>query len=226
MVVLTFALTWGGYLLAVGFVDGQTAGFFQQAPEAAGIWGWTKHLGWQVMKWTFFLVTRIVAFYMAFMLAYTLSAPGYIFLSSAAEKKYAGNAFENDAALSLRGILTDMLEGVKISVLGLLITAVALAVGFIPLFGQIAVLFFYTCYSALMFIDYPASRRRWSLGRKMGWLRRHGRLTFHLGLLPAVVSLVPIVNIFLMALLFPLFTVHATLNFSALEQVARDEAAQ
>jgi len=226
MVVLTFALTWGGYLLAVVFVDGQTSGFFQQAPEAVGIWGWIKHLGWQAMKWTFFVVTRVVAFYMAFMLAYTLSAPGYIFLSSAAEKKYAGDAFEKDAALSLSGILTDMLEGVKISVLGLLITAVALTVGFIPLFGQIAVLFLYTCYSALMFIDYPASRRRWSLGRKMGWLRRHGRLTFHLGLLPAVVSLVPIVNIFLMALLFPLFTVHATLNFSALEQVARDEAAQ
>lgn len=226
MVVLTFALTWGGYLLAVGFVDGQTAGFFQQAPEAVGIWGWIKHLGWQAMKWTFFVVTRVVAFYMAFMLAYTLSAPGYVFLSSAAEKKYAGDTFEKDAALTPRGILTDMLEGVKIGALGLLITAVALTVGFIPLFGQIAVLFLYTCYSALMFIDYPSSRRRWSLGRKMGWLRRHGGLTLHLGVLPAVVSLVPIVNIFLMALLFPLFTVHATLNFSALEQAAKDESVQ
>jgi len=226
MVVLTFVLTWGGYLLAVGFVDGWTAGFFQQAPEAVGIWGWVKHLGWQALKWAFYLVTRIVAFYMAFMLAYTFSAPGYIFLSSATEKKYFGDAFEGDAPLSLKGIMTDIVEGVKIGALGLVVTAVALTVGFIPLFGQIAVLFFYTCYSALMFVDYPASRRRWSLGRKMGWLRRHGSLTLHLGILPAVVSLVPIVNIFLMALLFPLFTVHATLNFSALEQVARDEAAQ
>jgi len=225
MVVLTFALTWGGYLLAVGFVDGQTSGFFQQAPEAVGIWGWLKHLGWQAMKWAFFLVTRVVAFYMAFMLAYTLSAPGYIFLSSATEKKYFGNAFQNDAPLSFKGILTDLLEGVKISALGLVVTVAALAVGFIPLFGQIAVLFFYTCYSALMFVDYPSSRRRWNLGRKMGWLRRHGSLTLHLGILPAVVSLVPFLNIFLMALLFPLFTVHATLNFSALEQVEKDEAA-
>jgi CysZ protein len=39
-----------------------------------------------------------------------------------------------------------------------------------------------------------------------------------------VVSLVPIVNIFLMALLFPLFTVHTTLNFIALEQAEKDES--
>lgn len=224
LVVLTFALTWGGYLLAVGFIDGQTAGFLQQAPEASGIWGWIKHLGWQVLRWTFFFVTRIIAFYAAFVVAYTLSAPGYIFLSGATEKKYFGSAFEGDAPLTLKGFVIDIQEGVKIGALGLVVTVVALSVGFVPLFGQIAVLFFYTCYSALMFIDYPASRRRWSLGRKMGWLRRHGRLTLHLGILPAVVSLIPLMNIFLMALLFPLFTVHATLNFSVLEQVEKEEA--
>lgn len=222
LVILTFALTWAGYLLAVAFVDGQTAGFFQQAPEAPGVWGWMKNVGWQAMRWLFFFVTRIVAFYMAFLLAYTLSAPGYVFLSSASEKKYAGNAFEQDAPLSVRGILTDILEGMKIGGLGVVVTIAALAVGFIPLFGQIAVLFLYTCYSALMFVDYPASRRRWSLGRKMGWLRRHGRTTLQLGVLPALVSLVPFANIFFMALLFPLFTVHATLNFMALEQSGKD----
>ncbi len=224
MVAFTFGLTWGGYLLAVSFVDGLTSGFFQQAPDAAGFFGWIKHLGWQAMKWTFFLVTRIVAFYMAFMLAYTLSAPGYVFLSSAAEKKYVGDDFEKDAPLCLRGIMTDILEGLKIGVLGLLVTMVALSVGFIPLFGQLAVLFLYTGYSTLMFLDYPTSRRRWSLGRKMGWLRRHGRAALHLGVFPAVVSLVPIVNIFLMALLFPLFTVHTTLNFIALEQAEKDDS--
>jgi CysZ protein len=223
MVVLTFGLTWGGYVLAVGFVDGLTAGFFQQPPDAAGFFGWIKHLGWQAMKWTFFLVTRIIAFYMAFLLAYTLSAPGYVFLSSSAEKRYAGDAFEKDAPLSPRGILVDILEGLKIGILGLMVTVLALTVGFIPIFGQIAVLLLYTGYSTLMFLDYPTSRRRWSLGRKLGWLRRHGRASLRLGVFPAVVSLVPIVNIFLMALLFPLFTVHTTLNFVALEQAEKDD---
>jgi CysZ protein len=225
LVLLTFALTWGGYLLTVGYVDGQTAGFFQQAPESIGIWGWMKHLGWQVMKWTFFIISRIVAFYLAFILAYTLSAPGYVFLSSAVEKKQRGKAFAEDAAFTLKGVVTDLLEGLKIGILGLLVTIVALIANFIPIFGQVIVLLLYTYYSTLMFVDYPTSRRRWSLGRKIGWLRRHGRSAFRLGLLPAVVSLIPIVNIFLMALLFPLFTVYVTLNFSALDVAVKEDAA-
>ncbi|MDO9042714.1 MAG: EI24 domain-containing protein [Desulfocapsaceae bacterium] len=226
LVLLTFALTWGGYVLSVGYVDGQTAGFFQQIPEAVGIWGWMKHLGWLVMKWTFFIISRIVAFYIAFILAYTLSAPGYVFLSSAAEKKHAGKAFAEDASFTLKGILTDILEGLKIGVLGLVVTVVALTANFIPIFGQVIVLLLYTYYSAIMFLDYPTSRRRWSLGRKIGWLRRHGRSAFRLGILPAVVSLIPFVNIFLMALLFPLLTVYVTLNFSALEQTEQEGATE
>ena len=218
LVLLTFGLTWGGYLLAVGFVDQQTAGFFQQVPDAVGIWGWMKNLGWMVMKWTFVLVSRVIAFYLAFMLVYTLSAPAYVFLSTATEKKQNGEAFEEDAAFTLKGIITDILEGLKIGLLGLVVTIVALTVGFIPLIGQVVVLLLYTYYSALMFLDYPTSRRRWSLGRKIGWLNQHRLAAFHLGILPAVVSLIPILNIFLMALFFPLLTVHATLNFSARQQ--------
>lgn len=223
LVVFTFGLTWGGYQLTVGYVDGQTAGFFQQAPETTSIWGWMKHLGWQVMKWSFIVVSRIVAFYLAFMLAYTLSAPGYVFLSSAAERKHAGEAFAEDAAFTLKGILTDIAEGLKIGALGLVVTLMALTVSVIPLFGQAVVLLLYTYYSALMFLDYPTSRRRWSLGRKIGWLRQHGAPAFRLGIFPALISLVPILNIFFMALLFPLFTVHASLNFSALEQAEKKE---
>lgn len=222
LVLLTFGLTWGGYLLVVGYVDAQTAGFFQQAPEAVGIWGWMKHLGWQVVRWTFVIISRVVAFYIAFMLAYTLSAPGYVFLSTSAEKKYAGKDFEADAAFTLTGIVTDILEGLKIGAFGLVVTVAALLVSFIPLLGQVIVFLLYSYYSALMFLDYPTSRRRWSLGRKLGWLRNHGASAFRLGVIPAVVSLIPVLNIFLMALIFPLFTVHVTLNFSALEQAEKE----
>ena len=222
LVLFTFGLTWGGYLLVVGYVDAQTAAFFQQAPEAVGIWGWMKNLGWQVIRWTFVIISRVVAFYLAFMLAYTLSAPGYVFLSTSAEKKHAGKAFEEDAAFTLRGIVTDILEGLKIGAFGLVVTVAALSVSFIPLFGQVIVFLLYTYYSALMFLDYPTSRRRWSLGRKLGWLRGHGASAFRLGVIPALVSLIPVLNIFLMALIFPLFTVHVTLNFSVLEQEGKE----
>jgi CysZ protein len=68
-----------------------------------------------------------------------------------------------------------------------------------------------------MFIDYPASRRRWSLGRKIQWIRENGSFSLRLGLIPALASMIPLLNLILMALIFPLFTVHATLNFYIIE---------
>jgi CysZ protein len=94
---------------------------------------------------------------------------------------------------------------------------VALPLNFLPVIGQAAVFVLYVYYSALMFVDYPSSRYRWSLGDKLRWLRRHRAPAFRIGLLPALLSMVPILNIFLMALSFPLFTVHTTLNFLAIE---------
>ena len=94
---------------------------------------------------------------------------------------------------------------------------IALAVGFVPIIGQITVFLIYTYYSALMFVDYPASRRRWGLGKKLQWLRHYSGHSLRLGLIPAAVSMVPLLNVFLLAFIFPLFTVHAALNFSAVE---------
>jgi CysZ protein len=224
LAILLFGLTWGGYLLAVSVIDAQTAGFFQHPPVSAGIWGWIKLGGWQVLKWSFFLLSRIVSFYLAFLLAYSLSAPGYVFLSGATEKRYAQQDFEEDAPFNFQGIMVDMLEGLKIGALGLLVTMLALTANFIPLVGQILVLFLYTFYLALSFLDYPASRRRWSLGRKINWLRNNSTAAIHIGILPAIISLIPLFNIFLMALIFPLFTVHTTLNFSIIMQQEKQGA--
>jgi len=224
LTLLTLGLTWGGFLIAVHYIDSFTAGFFAQAPEASGIWGWIKLSGWQVLKWSFFLLSRIISFYLAFILAYSLSAPGYVFLSSAAEKRYNQDDYEEDAPLHFQGIMIDIFEGIKIGALGVLVTILALTANFIPLIGQAIVIFLYTFYLALSFLDYPASRRRWPLGQKIQWLRNNSATAFRIGILPAIISLIPLVNIFLMALVFPLFTVHTTLNFSAILQGEKSAA--
>ena len=113
--------------------------------------------------------------------------------------------------------LVPLAKGEKIGAFGLLVTAVALPLNFLPVIGQAAVFVLYVYYSALMFVDYPSSRYRWSLGDKLRWLRSHRATSFRIGLLPALLSMVPILNIFLMAVCFPLFTVHTTLNFLAIE---------
>ena len=126
-----------------------------------------------------FVTSRIAAFYFAFLVAYTISAPGYAFLSASTERKQAGQAYEEDV-LTIKGVLVDIWEGLKIGIFGLIVTALALMANLVPLIGQAVVLLLYTFYSALMFVDYPSSRRRWSLGRKLGWLNRYRGQAFRL----------------------------------------------
>lgn len=217
LIAVTIVLTWTGFLLTTGLVDHYTASFFDEGPARQSWWGWIKYGGWLAAKYLYVLVTRIIAFFLAFLLAYTLTTPFYSFLSNSAEKIFWGKEFQEDDGFSLAGIAKDLFEGAKIALFGLLVTVIALAVGFVPILGQLAVFLIYTYYSALMFVDYPASRRRWGLGRKLSWLRHYSGHTFHLGLIPAAVSMIPLLNVFLLAFIFPLFTVHAALNFSAVE---------
>ncbi len=226
--LVTIFITWLGYQLALDFIDSISGNFFTSPPETVTILGWLQHKGWLILKWLYLFTTRIIAFYLAFMIAYTVTTPGYVFLSTATEKLQAGQSYEMDDDLTLRGVLLDLWEGLKIAGFGIVVTIAALLANFIPLFGQIIAFLLYTYYSALMFLDYPASRRRWSLGRKLGWLGKYRGHCFRLGLLPALVSMIPLLNIFVIALLFPILTVHATLNFTSLEQgitLPRKEAA-
>ena len=217
LVFLTGALTWLGYVEATSLVDSLTGSFFLHPPQNHGIYGWFLNRGWIIVKFLFLAISRVTAFYLSFLAAYCLTTPGYVFLASATEKKYAGKVSGVEQGISLRGLLIDLVEGCKIGIVGLLVTVVALVVNFVPVIGQGLVFFLYTFYSALMFIDYPSSNRRWDLGRKIAWLVHHRNQAFRLGLLPALITLVPIINILFMAMLFPLFTVHTTLNFIAVE---------
>ena len=223
LVGITCVLTWGGYVESLNFINGLTGHFFQHQPVADGIRGWLMVKGWQVLYFLFVLVTRIVSFYLAFLVAYCLTSPGYVFLSTATEKAFLGTSYQPDKGFSVRGVVIDLIEGCKIGAVGVVVTFFALLVNFIPFAGQAIVLLLYIFYSALMFVDYPASRIRWSLGRKIRWVRKYYKRSFRLGIFPALISMVPVVNIFFIALLFPLFTVHTTLNFIAIERRSEPE---
>ncbi|CAG35447.1 EI24 domain-containing protein [Desulfotalea psychrophila] len=191
--------------------------FFTSGQSSLAWWQIIKDYFFGALRWLYLIGTRIICFYLSFLIAYTLTSPGYFFLSHAAEKIYAGSHFDPDAAFTLKGSLRDLWEGAKIALLGVVVTLVAFSLNFIPLLGQALVILLYTFYSTLIFIDYPASRRQWSLGRKFSWLRNNPFISLRLGIFPALISLVPVINIFGMAFLFPLMTVHATLNFVAIE---------
>ena len=215
--LVTGSLTWAGYLYAIDLIAHLTGSFFTTPPAVEKYWHWLLLWGWTALKWIFLILTRVVAFYVAFVVAYSLTTPGYVVLSTWAGNRYSSQAREGEAPLSLGGVLIDLWEGIKIGAMGLIVSVVALMANFIPVAGQAAAFCIYAFYSALMFVDYPASRYRWSLGRKLRWLRSHSNQAFRLGLFPAMISMVPLLNVFLMALFFPLFTVHTTLNFLAIE---------
>lgn len=217
LMFLTGLLSWLGYELAVDFIARFTGAFFSTPPTVERFWHWPLFWGWTSLQWVFVVLSRVVAFYLAFLVAYSLTTPGYVLLSTWAGNRFGEGAGQGEARLTLSGALVDLVEGLKIGAVGLLVTALALPLNFIPVIGQAAVFCLYVFYSALMFVDYPASRYRWSLGQKVRWLRGHRWQAFRLGLLPALFSMAPLLNIFLMALSFPLFTVHTTLNFLTLE---------
>jgi len=210
-------LTWLGYRISVGLVTDLTLDFFQKAPEYSGVKGWLLEQGRYLLRILFLFLSRVIAFYLAFLGAYTLTSPGYAFLSAAAEKSYLGESFTDDP-LTWAGMIRDLVEAAKIAVFGILISVVAMILNLIPGFGALLVSLLYVLYSTLMFVDYPASRRRLSLGWKVAWLRKNWLRSLRLGWLPALISMLPVVNVFVMALLFPLFTVHVTLNFICLEK--------
>ena len=213
--LITALLTWLGYSLAVNAIDQATAGFTSTAPVTDTLWGWVKYSAWLVGSGLLQLVSRLLAFYLSFLVAYTLTTPGYALLSTTVERQVAGKDFEADAALTLSGVFRDILEGLKIALFGIAVTIVAIFANTLPVFGQLLTVLLYTFYSTLMFIDYPTSRRRWTLGEKLLWLRHHRGIALRLGLLPALLGMIPLVNVFFVALCFPILTIHTTINFTA-----------
>jgi CysZ protein len=218
LTLATALLTWLGFHITTDLLDSVTGSFLTAEPVRDGLLGWLKYSGWWLASSLFLFISRIIAFFVAFLLAYTLTSPFYSFLSAATEKRFLGGAYEDDGKLCVSGMVRDLFEGLKIAGFGIVVTIIAVLISFVPFLGQLAVIFLYTCYATLMFIDYPTSRKRWSLGRKLSWLRRHLSASIRLGILPAVIGMIPVLNVLLMALFFPLLTVHATLNFCRIEQ--------
>ena len=217
LVVMTGVFTWMGYHLSVKLIDTITVTCFSTPPVVEHLWHWPLLWGWTAIKWIFLVLSRVVSFYLAFVLAYCLTTPGYVFLSTWAGNLYTERAEHGEAMFTLAGIFIDLWEGMKIGGVGLLVTVAALLANLIPVIGQVTVFILYVFYSALLFVDFPASRYRWSLGKKIHWVWQYRNQCFRLGLLPAVISIIPGLNIFLMALFLPLFTIHTTLNFLAIE---------
>ncbi len=209
---LTALLTFLGYSLLISWFEDVVGTFFKTAPKGAVV-----RAGWYILLWLYLIATRLIAFYIALLVSYSLTSPGYMFLSGSTEKLVAGGSMEDSEGFDWSVAIDDFIEGVKIAVLGIGVSIVLFFVSFVPVLGIVTAFTVLVFYSALLFIDFPSSRRHWTLSQKMSWIYRYPVESLRLGFLPAVIGMVPVFNVLFIALFFPLFVVHATRVFLLVE---------
>ena len=194
--------------------DSLTVSFFNKPPSLEGVLDFIYYSGWWVVKVLFKAIVIIVSFYVSFVVAYTVCSPLYSFISIIAEDIHFGRP-DDDADFSFEGVVEDIFQAMKIAGITALLSVSAFLINFIPVIGQILAISVYVWANSLMLIDFPASRRRWPMKRKLLWTKENPIASIRIGALPTLLSMIPFVNIIFLAFLFPLMVVHSTLNFVA-----------
>jgi len=185
--------------------------------DAGALWS----LLWWFMNGLFSIFLKVVAFYLSFLIAYTVTAPLYQFVSVLAEDIFRGKKVKEDAMPEFEELLGDLKQAALLSVMLFGVTIVALIANFIPFFGPI-ICFAVLCFSsALLIIDFPTSRLGWELRQKVEWLVAHPLDTLRFGLFPALIAFIPIISPFIMGIVSPLLIVHGTLNFVLMEETRK-----
>jgi CysZ protein len=193
-----------------------TVAFFDKPPALDAILDYIYYAGWWIVKILFKAIVIIVSFYVSFVISYTVCSPLYSFISIIAEDIHFGKPDDN-ADFNFEGVVEDVFQAMKIAGITILLSVGAFFINFIPVVGQIMAITIYIWANSLMLIDFPASRRRWAMKRKLLWTKDNPIASLRIGALPTLLSMLPFINIILLAFLFPLLVVHSTLNFVAYE---------
>ena len=218
VILIMMMVTLFVYHRLTSFVTVRTLDFFEVAPAATDeLFSQIYHLLKVCSAFLFKLVVRILSFYFSFILAYAVTSPLYSFISILAEDIYFGKP-KDDAELSIQGMIEDAKQAIKVTAATFLLGIVAFFAGFIPVLGQAAALLLCFFMNALLIFDFVTSRRRWNFIRKAEWLVFHPALTLKTAILPTFISFIPVINTIFTAFLFPIFVVHATMNFACAER--------
>jgi CysZ protein len=212
ILTLTFLLTIIMSSFVVSQLNSLTGNFFSNPPQNNSFYTKTIYIFWVAGKFLFNLIVGLISLYVSFLLSYTLSSPLYSKLANVTEKFFKGEN-EPSEKFSISKIWFDIKEAIKVSFIMLSLSIVALFANFIPIAGQLTAFFIYLFVNALLLIDFSASENRFSLSEKIQWIFSHKILSGNIAFFPTLISLIPIINIFIFVFIFPFYVVHATLNF-------------
>lgn len=205
------------HLLSVYVIDPHLVSWSTEHTAAAGVLGWIKHQSISIGGWIVKILTSLLALYLSIQLSYAFMSSAYSFLSDAAEDIYLVNPVE-DQPFSITAILKDTAEGLKFSAFSIVLIGIAFLLNFIPLLGPALVFIMYATFMSTMFLDAVMSRRLMNAKEKLRWIQSNKLLALRIGIIPMLVSLIPIGGIFVLSFIFPVMIVYATLNFARVEE--------
>jgi CysZ protein len=154
-------------------------------------------------------LTAVVAVFLA--LSGTLAAPFCDVISRRTEAHRVGHA---PVEARLGGQVVSLFHALVRGLCYLAVVGTLLVVGFFVPLTWIASLAAASIYAALDALDYPATRRGFSFGRKLSLLRSHSGLTLGFGLATSLLAAIPVFGLFAA----PAAAVGGTLLFLDLER--------
>ncbi len=205
--IVPVLLTFGALLGAGWFALGQHADLAEALwREPSGEAWWVEPLRWlhQGFEWIVLLVLLGAALLLAVVLSSVFAAPFNDALSERVEGLVTGRPPPPFSWSRLLGdvLATVTLEAVKWTVYLLVMGPLWLLSLWVPGVGQVLYavfgFLFSAVYLAVDFVDYAAARAGWTLGARLGLLRRRPAAMLGFGTALWVLLFVPLLNLFFM----------------------------
>ena len=137
----------------------------------------------------------------------TITSPFQDFISAAVEREVHGSAGPEPEGW--KGFLRSIWQSVVQAIVLTLLTLIFLVLGLVPLLG--AILFFIWSAFALgyAFVSIPSGRMALRFSERLAFVRRHRGAVLGLGVVIAIISLLPILNV----ICLPIFVIAGTLLY-------------
>jgi CysZ protein len=137
----------------------------------------------------------------------TITSPFQDFISAAVEREVHGSAGPEPEGW--KGFLRSIWQSVVQAIVLTLLTLIFLVIGLVPLLGAI-VFFIWSAFTlGYAFVSIPSGRMAQRFSERLAFARRHRGAVLGLGVVIAITSLVPILNV----ICLPIFVIAGTLLY-------------
>ena len=205
------------YHMIFSFVSGLTAPFYTAPPLIEEFYHYFYYAGWAIFKFFFSASVTIFIFYATYIISYLISSPIYSFISYASENTFLGKP-EEESDFDASYIGEDLLQAAKTSLLAVAVTVYLFFVNFVPVIGQIFVFVLYPVLNTILVIDFYAYRKEWTLASRILWIKENPLLSLIVGGSITFISMIPLLNNILAALVIPFALVYSSINMAVIQK--------